>query len=392
MKRFVLARVVISTCVLMLLTASACRSSEADVVGTPVTQAPHVDKPKLQVALLGATQGESMFSAQHAMEGARLAFDLANQAGGLPVDVIAVAGDTMEDSSVVTGQVSEAAGDPSYVGIVAWTSSPESPALAAAAAAGGLPVISVSPVAGGGTTDGFWSRMVAPDKVLAESVAHLRAASAGRRPVCVTADDGPRGLDLVRWVTAALASRGVDVGFTQTVTAEQPDYVDLVGNIADAHCSLVFWGGGTTEGGLIRAEMTEAGLPEAVMIGVDTLVAGPFATAAGPAGEGTIAACACTDVSTSTSLDAQEFIQGYQSKYGNPPSAFAVEGWDAAQRIIAAVDAGNVDRATIGRFLSEQRQFAGLGSSYVFDAQGESANSGVYLYELREGTWTSASS
>jgi branched-chain amino acid transport system substrate-binding protein len=386
MKRFLLTGVV-----MLLLAVSACGGSEADVIGSPVTQAPHVDKPKLRVALLGATEGESMFSAQHAMEGARLAFDLSNQAGTLPVDIIAVGADTKEDPSVVTGQVSEAAGDATYVGIVAWTSSPESPALADSATSAGLPVVSVSPVAGIGTTNAFWSRMVTPDRVLAGRAARLMAASAGRKSVCVTADDGPRGLDLMRWVTASLASRVVEVGLAEAVPSEQSDYLDLVQRLAEADCGVVFWGGGTTEGGLIRAEMSEGGLRKAVMVGVDTLVASPFSTAAGAAGDGTIAICSCVDVSTSTSLGAQAFIQGYQSKYGNPPSAFSVEGWDAAQRILEAVGAGNTDREAIGRFLSEQRQFAGLGGSYIFDAQGDRTNAVVYLYELRQGTWTLAS-
>lgn len=373
-------------CILLLLGVPACRGSGGDLVGTPVTQAPHIDKPKVQVALLRATQGDSMFSAERAMEGARLAFDLANEAGALPVDIIAVEGDTMEDPSTTTGLVAEAAGDPSYVGMVSWTSS-ESPALASAAAAAGLPVLSVSPAGGSGAADGFWSRMVAPDKTVAGSVARLMEASAGRRPVCVAADDGPRGLNLMHLVASALTSRGADVGVTEAVPAEQSNYLDLVHNLADAHCGLVFWGGGTTEGGLIRAEMSAAGLSSAVMVGVDTVVADPFYTAAGPAGEGTIAACPCTDVSTSTTLAAQEFIQEYQSKYGSPPSAFSVEGWDAAQRILAAIAAGNVDRAGIEKFLSAQRRFTGLGGTYVFDPQGDATNSSVYLYELRQGTW-----
>ena len=378
------------TFALLFLAVSACRGSDAHLVGRPVTQAPHVDKPEVHVALMGATHGGSMFSAQHAMAGARLAFDLANQEGNLPVDVIAVEQDTSEDPVVVAEQVSDVASDRSYVGIVGWSSAPESSALAASAAAAGLPVVSVSPVGGTGGTDGYWSRMVASDRVLSGSVAHLMAGSAGRKPVCVTGDDGPRASNLMRWVSADLASRGVDVGLVKAVAAQQSDYLELVRSMEEARCGLVFWGGGTTEGGLIRAEMSEQGLSKAVMVGIDTLVADPFATAAGAAGDGTIAACACVDVSTSTSFDAQGFIQAYQSKYGSPPSVFSVEGWDAAQRYLVGIAAGNLDRTSIGQFLSEQERFEGLGGDYAFDRHGERTNPAVYLYEESQGVWASA--
>lgn len=382
MKRFRL------TCALMLIAASACRGSDVNVVGTPVTEAPHVDKPQIHVALLGAIRGGSMFSAQHALAGAQLAFDLANEEGSLPVEIVAVEADTSEDPSVVAEEVSDLAGDQSNVGIVAWPSSAEAPALASGAAAADLPVLSVSPAGGTGGAEGFWSRMVASDRALARSSAHLVAASAGRRPVCVTGDDGSRASDLTRWVLADLASRHVDVGLTSAVAPQRSDYLSLVRSLADARCGVVFWSGGTTEGGLIRSEMSEVGLSRALMVGIDTLVADPFATTALEAGDGTIAACPCVDVSTSTSLAAQRFIQGYQSKYGSPPSVFSVEGWDAAQRYIEAIAAGDLDRASIGRFLAEQSGFEGLGGSYVFDPQGDSMNSEVYLYEEGQGAWT----
>jgi ABC-type branched-subunit amino acid transport system substrate-binding protein len=48
----------------------------------------------VKVALLAAISGGSSLSAIHAMQGARLAFDEANDVGGLPVDVLSESRDT----------------------------------------------------------------------------------------------------------------------------------------------------------------------------------------------------------------------------------------------------------------------------------------------------------
>jgi branched-chain amino acid transport system substrate-binding protein len=83
----------------------------------------------------------------------------------------------------------------------------------------------------------------------------------------------------------------------------------------------------------------------------------------------------------------QRFVQDYQSRNGSPPAPFAAEGYDAASRILDAIEAGNTDRASIDSFISSQTSFDGLAGSYRFDANGFRTNATIEVSQDRRGTW-----
>ena len=375
----------------VLLVLAACREERVVPAATPVSPRASVERPLLQVALLGDTSGGDGLAAQHAMESAQLAFDLANTEGELPVDVIGVATDTEEDRELTVLAVQAAAADPSYVAIIGWPSPVEETALAEAAAEGGLPFINVSPVEPLRQTVGGslgWTRMVATDLAQARELARYIAHVVGPDTACVAADDEPRGLTLMRWVRRGLVEMGVRVGITRAVPPGLDYYTSLVDAVGVSGCRVLFWGGGGTDGGVIRAELSEIGLEDVRLVGADRLIGEAFIEAADPAGGGTVASCPCADVSTETDLAAQRFVQSYQFRYGTSPPPFAVEGWDAAQRILAAVRAGNTGGASIAEYLAVQRSFEGLGGNYVFrPGDGEASSGKVALFEETQGRW-----
>ena len=381
----------------VLLTLAACRDGRVVPAATPVSPRASVERPPLQVALLGNTSGGDGLAAQHAMEGAQLAFDLANSEGELPVDVMGVATDTEEDRELTALAVQAAAADPSYVAIIGWPSPVEETALAEAAAEGGLPFINVSPVEPlRQMVEGVpgWTRMVATDAVQAQELARYIARVVGPDTACVAADDEPRGLTLMRSVRRGLVELGVRVALARAVSPGLEYYTSLADAVGVSGCGVLFWGGGGTDGGVIRAELSEIGLEGVRMVGTDRLIGEAFIEAADPTGEGTVteegtlASCPCADVSTRTDLAAQRFVQSYQFRYGTAPPPFAAEGWDAAQSILAAVRAGNTDGASIAEYLAGQRSFEGLGGNYVFrPSDGELSSGKVLLFEQMQGRW-----
>src|SRR3972149_4155537 len=132
------------------LGTAACGSvPRSDGVSPTTGPSPHEDRPDVQIALIEATSGGSSLSALHAMQGARLALDLANEEGGLPVDVLAVASDTEEDSTRVDEIVDELSGDPRYVAAVIWPSTEEAAELGDRLSTAGIPFIDLSPAVPG---------------------------------------------------------------------------------------------------------------------------------------------------------------------------------------------------------------------------------------------------
>jgi hypothetical protein len=95
------------------------------------------------------------------------------------------------------------------------------------------------------------------------------------------------------------------------------------------------------------------------------------------------------DVSTSTDLAAQRFIQDYQSEFGLPPGPYAVEGWDAARMLVAAFRAGAVTRETVRTALEVSTAFDGLARIYRSDLGGDLAEPAatLRLSQVEGGRW-----
>ena len=369
--------------VLLLVSAAACRDAVVEPAATPVSPTAPEERPVVKVALLGATSGGSALPARRALQGARLAFDQANDEGSLAFGIEGVASDTKEDATSTSELLADISTDPSYMGAVVWESPVESDTIADFATSQRFPIISVSP-AGARSRAVSYTRVVASDRIQAEAAAgHI--AGTGVHKACVAGDSLPRGAALATRVRDELRGRGIEVPIFSLELPEQSEYSSLVEQVAADGCKILYWGGGGTEGGLIAAELTEAGA-EVALVGADPSIGEPFLLAADGAGEGTVATCSCVDVSIDTELDAQRFVQDYQSKYGNPPSAYAVEGWDAAGVFLSALRAGATDRERAEDFISSATSFSGLGGDYGWDGD-RGRRAFATLYEVQNQDW-----
>jgi branched-chain amino acid transport system substrate-binding protein len=255
--------------------------------------------------------------------------------------------------------VAEFRRQPSPVGIIGWPSPVESSTLATSAARAGLPYVDLSPVIPPESPEASGEESsIASDRSQAEALGRLVRASPSKT-ICTATTAEPRGDALIRWVHAVLGLDGIRIAAAHVVAPQQTDYSTLVNELGAAGCQLLVWAGGGTEGGVIATEAATAGI-DMRMIGVDPLIGDPFIAIAGSAGEKTMATCTCVDLSTSSRLVAQKFVQDYQSAYGSPPGVYSAEGWDAAQRFLAAVNSGATTAISIESYLANHRTFEGL--------------------------------
>lgn len=363
----------------LLLLAVACRDQVVEPAATPVSPTAVEARPIVKVALFGATSGGSALPARRALQGARLAFDEANEEGTLPFAIEGVASDTHEDPEVTSKLLAAVEEDPSYLGAIVWESPVESGTVAEVAQ-DGLPVLSTSPA--GAAARQAYTSLVAADRAQAETAA-VYIASTGVKRACVATDSLPRGAFLGTAVENALHERGVKVPFFSLELPRQSDYSELANQVLEEGCGVLYWGGGGTEGGIIAKALADQGA-DTTLVGADPLIGEPFIVAAQGSEDGAVATCSCVDVSINTDLDSQRFVQQYQSRYGNPPSAYAVEGWDAAQILIAAIRSGATDRESVGGYISDLSKFGGLGGSYELDAGPVRPTS---LFEVQHSDW-----
>jgi len=363
----------------LLLLAVACRDQVVEPAASPVSPTVLEARPVVRVALFGATSGGSALPARRALQGARLAFDEVNEEGTLPFGIEGVASDTHEDPDTTSKLLAAVEEDPSYLGAIVWESPVESGTIAEFAQ-GGLPVLSTSP-AGGAARQGY-TTLVPADRAQADAAAAY-IASTGVKRACVAADSLPRGAFLSTSVEEALHEQGVKVPFLSLELPQQSDYSQLASQVLEEGCGVVYWGGGGTEAGIIAKALADQG-SDAALVGADPLIGEPFIVAAEGSQEGAVATCSCVDVSINTDLDSQRFVQQYQSNYGNPPSAYAVEGWDAAQMFIAAMRSGAQDRESMAAYIDSLSKFEGLGGRYELDTGPARPTS---LFEVQHSDW-----
>lgn len=374
-------------CVCVTLVVGACTGDGAQDSGPSREPSPPMKQVKIAF-LEDLSEEGSDDRALPAFQGAALAFDRAALTGDLPVEVELVAVDTQGDPETAIRVVEEVAVDQEFVGVIAAPFLFETGSVGAVLAEAGIPTVSLSTLSTGLSTHGWknWFRAVADRSRQAGALASLvPGLPAARRGVCVADDGRTVSAGLVRRVAAGLESLVI---LRLSLTSEDEPSL-LAASVRRAGCGVVFWGGFSDRAAAIRLELDRAGSERVILVGADGMKDEMYLGAAGAAGEGTVVSCSCVDLTTSTPLAAQRFIQDYQFEHGSPPGAYAAEGWDVARLFVAAFRSGAGSRGEIVEFLDSLNGFEGLANTYTFGDDGEldDASALVRLYRDEGGRW-----
>jgi len=322
-----------------------------------------------------------------AFQGARIAIDTAALQGSLRANVHLVPLDTGGTTSGAERVASQIAADPSFAATIVAPELPAQAALGQRLADAGVATISLSTLGGApANASPVWWRAVPDMAREAAAVADAVRSIDGPRRVCLLGDASPTSTALLRAVAAAIGVRpALRLDLTE-VDADDPTVIEA---IRGAACRSVVWGGSPTGGALMRLALTADGMRDVRLFGGESLKDASYTTTAGPRGRGTIAVCPCVDLSTSTDLRAQRFIQDYQSEFGVPPGPFAAEGRDVASMILGAIDGGAGARAAVASALAAAPSFEGLARSYRFAPSGEleRASAAVRVYRDEGVRW-----
>ena len=337
--------------------------------------------------------GEADRPAVTAFQAATLAFSNAAFAGDLPVAVEVVVHDTGEDASTVAEVAAQVAADPTVVAAIGAPGLDRQTALGDALHAAGMPWISLSGHGADLGRQGWtgWRRMVADETaqgwVLADAVEALGIPDGA----CLMGDGTAASRSLLRAVADTYQG---EVALRAVVGEAQGEVTAAAEAAAVSGCGAVVWAGEGNGAAALRRQLVEEGLRDVVLIGGDRMRDQGYLDAAGPAAEGTFATCPCVDLSTSTDLAAQRFIQDYQAEYGLPPGPYAVEAWDAARLLVSAFRAGATTREGTLAAIAAVTSDEGLAGAYRFDEGGDlaAAKGHVRLYEVAGRRWLEASS
>jgi ABC-type branched-subunit amino acid transport system substrate-binding protein len=376
--------------VLLALVTGACTSARPTGPTTaPPTSPAGAVLPDLQIAFVEdlAPDGAAQRVAP-AFQGARLAVDAAALRGAVEAGVRVVPFDTGGTPAGVAAVAEQIAADPTIVATIVAPQLTGQIALGDRLNAAAVPTISLSTLGPDLPEQGWtdWRRAV-PDigREAAALVSALREVTGSSR-TCLLSDGSPASVALIHAVAGALRRRpALRLGLAGTV----PDDPSVVAAVRRAACRSIVWGGTPTGGALLRVALVENGLRAMRLVGGESLKDASYITTAGPRGRGTIAVCPCADLSTSTDLRAQRFIQDYQSAFGVPPGPFAAEAWDVARMILDAISSGATTRASVATALAGTRTYTGLARDYAFARNGalEDQAGGVRVYRDEGVRW-----
>ena len=176
----------------------------------------------------------------------------------------------------------------------------------------------------------------------------------------MASDGSAYGKGLAAILRSSCFDGGSKVEKQQTVQPQQKDYSALVSKIKSSGCTAVFYGGYSPEAGLIRKQMSAAGLNDVTMLGGDGIQDDdvhrdgrlrwrrddrdvPVRQHHGLDGPGGAAV-----------------RHRFHGEVRHPTGIYAGEGWDIAQMYIAAFKAGKTTRQEITDFLHGLSGFKGL--------------------------------
>lgn len=228
---------------------------------------------------------------------------------------------------------------------------------------------------------------VVPADDLQGPLAATWAFGRGLRRVYVIDDAGSYGRGLASLFADRCRELGMPVLAHVSIDPQATDFKAFVASVLAADPDLIYFGGTTrTKGGQLARDLGMAGC-EAVLLVPDGCCEQAFIDAAGEA------AVEARCFATSGGLPPEQltgrgrdFFVAYRDRYGSPPEASAVYGYEAMRVVLRALaTAGRKDRRAITDAALATRDEDGLLGRWSVDANGDTTLRELSVYAVRGG-------
>ena len=405
---------------LLLVTAlilAACVAPPPAAEAPPAEQAPVEEAPadmsgKVVVAAGGTVRIGGSFALTGPIpdpgldirHGAELAIDDLNAAGGLEGFMFElVAEDGACDGTQGTNVGNKFAADETIVAVTGGTCSGETFGLMPILQEARIPFVSPSATNPDITSAGcdVCNRVALSDALQGAVDAGFVFDELGFTSVAVVHDNSDYGKGLAEIFRNNIIDLGAEVTSFEGVQVGDTDFRAMLARVGAAGPQVIFFGGLSTEAGLIAQQMNEIpGLEGTAFMSVDGAYTQQYLEAAGAAAEGTyISFVAGAD---SEEMNA-EFDAKYLEKYGASPDElgpFHSQSYDSVKLIaaalaaVAAVDGnGNlvIDREELISAIRSVDAFAGLTGTIKCDSIGECGAGGIQIFQVTDGAFVQVS-
>jgi branched-chain amino acid transport system substrate-binding protein len=332
----------------------------------------------LKIGFFGALTGDAANLGQNIQNGAKLAIDQYNEKNA-SCKVTLVPFDSQGDPAQAPGLAKKAVDDKNVIGIVGPAFSGESKAADPLFNEAGLVTISAS-ATNPALADNGWKtffRVLGNDASQGPAAAKYISDVLKANKVVVVDDASEYGKGLADIVKQTLGSKVVA---TDTIQQKQTDFGPTVTKIRSSGADAVFFGGYYAEAGLIKKQMSDAGV-KATFVAADGVKDDGYITAAGAqAAEGTIITCPCLPPDKAGGT----FFADYKKAFNADPATYGAEAFDAATILLDGIKSGITTRDKMIDFVKSYDK-PGVTKQLKFDAKGEPSNVSVWAYKVEGG-------
>lgn len=230
----------------------------------------------------------------------------------------------------------------------------------------------------------LFHRVVADDGAQGRADGDFLAKAQGDRRIAVIDDSSPYGTGLATQVARQVRTDGASVTVNAHIDPDGTGYGRTAKQVVATGPTAVFFGGYYDAAGRLVRQLRASGYRGLFMSG-DGSDDPRYLTAAGGAAEGTYVSCPCVDPAQDRS--AASFVRAYKSTYHTTPGVYAAEGYDAANFVLAAINAGDTTAVAINDYLGSH-SYKGVTKTIRFLPDGNLAGGTVYVYRVEGGRIT----
>ena len=342
-----------------------------------------------KIGFVGALSGDYAQLGINEKQGASLAIDEANSSNKYPGLKFALeAEDSQGSATDAKPAAATLIADPSVVAVIGPAFSGESEAVNPDFDSAGLPTVTASASKGTLQTHGWkvWHRIIPNDNVEGSQGADWLART-GAKKVYVLDDASPYGQGVAQTMAAELQAKGVAVVKGSVPATTTKNYQPIANTIKSSGADAMFYGGYDSNTALLAQALKGAGFTGREVTGNGSKDS-TFTKNAGAAGDGWYFTCGCQDATIAPS--AKQFASDYKAKWGEDPSTYSPEAFDAANVIMEAISkaasAGGVTRASVLTALNAT-DYQGITTHIKFQSDGEVVpeNLIVNLFQQKNG-------
>jgi len=367
------------------LLAAGCSSDNSKVVaGTSTSGAAGAGGacPKdVKIGFFGALTGSDAALGINERNGMRVALDRYKKESSCDVKLEEY--DSQGAPDQAPALASKAVTDTKVVAIIGPAFSGESKQANPIFNEAGLPIITPS-ATNAKLSQNNWKifhRAVANDDLQGPAAAKFILGK-GAKKIAVIDDSSEYGKGLADTVRAKVKAGGATTDVNEAIDPKGSDYSSTVTKVKAANVDAVFYGGYYESAGRLMKQLRD-GAVAATFVAGDGSLDIKFVDSASGKGEGAFLLAPGAYTATD-----QSFIADYQRLNSIEPGLYSVEGFDAANHVIAAFKAGKVTRADINTYIGST-PYKGLLKTYQYQADGELQGGGdIIVHEVKSGKIT----